>query len=69
MRDMGMNNNDGIQIIELRKTLEYAEAVVLFVNQEELDQRRHVIKKQLTFLKRLSKAAVEVAKNDILLKH
>jgi hypothetical protein len=64
-----MDNNDGSQISELRKTLEYAEAVVLLVNQKELDQRRHIIKKQLTSLKRLSRAAVEAAKNDILLKH
>ena len=64
-----MKNNDGIQISELRKTLEYAEAVVLLVNQKELDQRRHTIKQQLTALKRLSRDAVEVAKKDVQLQH
>jgi molybdopterin biosynthesis enzyme len=64
-----MDNNDGIQINELRKTLEYAEAVVLLVNQKELDQRRLTIRKQLTALKRLSRNAVEIAKKDVLVQH
>jgi hypothetical protein len=64
-----MDNNDGIQISELRKTMEYAEAVVLLLNQKELDQRRHMIKQQLTALNRLSRDAVKIAKNDVLVQH
>lgn len=61
-----MDNNLSHHFSELRKTLEYAEAVVLLVNQKELDQRRLTIRKQLTALKRLSKGAVEIAKKDVL---
>jgi hypothetical protein len=53
---------------ELRKTLEYAEAVSLIVEQRKLDQHLGSIKKQLGALKRLSRAAVDVARSDILSK-
>ena len=53
------------QINDLRHTLEYAEALVLFKKQHQLDLYRKIIKQQLTALQRLSKEAVSVARNDI----
>jgi hypothetical protein len=39
--------------------LQYAEALIPFVNQQELDRRRRALKKQITALRRSSKAAVD----------
>lgn len=64
-----MKNYSHQESSELRKTLEYAEAVLLIGQQCELDRHRGSIKEQLNALKRLSRAAVEVARRDILSKN
>lgn len=50
---------------DVRQTLEYAEAVALLKRQQALDEDRSAIRRQLTFLKRLSREAVEIARYDI----
>jgi hypothetical protein len=61
-----MENYSHTKISELRQTLEYAEALILLGQQRELDRHRSTIKQQLTALNRLSKGAVDVARNDML---
>lgn len=60
-----MENYSHKNVSELRKTLEYAEAVILLGQQRELEMRRCAIRQQLSALRRLSKRAVEIARNDI----
>lgn len=64
-----MKNYTHQESSELRKTLEYAEAVSLIGQQRELDRHRGFVKKQLGALQRLSRAAVDVARSDILLEN
>jgi hypothetical protein len=64
-----LKNYSHPQSSELRKTLEYAEAVSLIGQQRELDRHRVTVQKQLSALKRLSRAAVDVARSDILSKN
>jgi AmiR/NasT family two-component response regulator len=64
-----MKNDSHQESGDLRKTLEYAEAVSLIVEQRKLDQHLGSIKKQLGALKRLSRATVDVARSDILSKN
>jgi hypothetical protein len=54
-----------LDLDELRRTLEYAEALILLERKRKLDHYQAAISVQLTALQRLSKAAVTAARNDM----
>ena len=63
--DIKVKRHHQVNIDELRRTLEYAEALILLERKRRLDHYQAAINAQLNALQRLSKAAVTAARNDM----